>query len=67
MTGKALIVNRNTEAPETDEPTTSEPVSEAAVAVLAYELWRKRGCPIGSPEQDWHNAEEQLRKRKPLR
>jgi hypothetical protein len=62
MTGKALAVNRNTEAPETDEHKTSEPVSETAIAAFAYELWQKRGCPIGSPERDWHNAEEQLRK-----
>ena len=61
MTGKALAVNCNTEAPETDEHKTSEPVSETAIAAFAYQLWQKRGCPIGSPEQDWHNAEQQLR------
>ena len=61
MTGKALAVNRNTEAPETDEHKTSAPVSETAIAVFAYQLWQKRGCPSGSPEHDWHTAEEQLR------
>jgi hypothetical protein len=25
---------------------------------LAYQLWLERGCPIGSPEQDWFRAEE---------
>jgi hypothetical protein len=25
--------------------------------LLAYELWRQRGCPIGSPEVDWSAAE----------
>jgi hypothetical protein len=29
--------------------------------LLAYEFWRARGCPEGSPEQDWFLAEEQLR------
>jgi Protein of unknown function (DUF2934) len=28
------------------------------VAKLAYELWEKRGRPIGSPEIDWLAAEE---------
>ena len=31
------------------------------VAVLAYELWERRGRPFGSPEVDWHEAERQLR------
>lgn len=30
-------------------------------ALLAYEFWRARGCPEGSPEDDWFLAEEQLR------
>jgi len=30
-------------------------------ALLAYEFWRARGCPEGSPEEDWFLAEEQLR------
>jgi Protein of unknown function (DUF2934) len=31
------------------------------IAALAHELWRARGCPEGSPEEDWFNAVEQLR------
>ena len=31
------------------------------IAERAYELWTQRGCPIGSPERDWFEAEEQLR------
>ncbi len=30
-------------------------------ALLAYEFWRARGCPEGSPDEDWFLAEEQLR------
>ena len=30
------------------------------VAALAYELWRRRGCPIGSPDVDWTQAEAAL-------
>ncbi len=34
------------------------------IATLAYELWRARGCPVGSPEEDWFHAAEQLRSHK---
>lgn len=30
------------------------------VAALAYELWKSRGSPEGSPEVDWFQAEQQL-------
>jgi len=30
---------------------------QKSVAELAYELWHARGCPHGSPEIDWHEAE----------
>jgi len=33
------------------------------IAVLAHELWRERGCPDGSPEEDWFHAAEKLRLR----
>jgi hypothetical protein len=28
---------------------------------LAYGLWQERGCPYGSPEVDWLEAECKLR------
>jgi len=33
------------------------------IATLAYELWKARGCPDGSPEEDWFRAAEELRSR----
>jgi uncharacterized protein YjbJ (UPF0337 family) len=33
------------------------------IAALAYELWQTRGCPNGSPEEDWFHAAEVLRSR----
>ena len=30
------------------------------IAKLAYELWERRGRPLGSPEIDWHAAERAL-------
>lgn len=33
----------------------------AQIAIRAYHRWEKRGRPIGSPEEDWVHAEEDLR------
>jgi Protein of unknown function (DUF2934) len=33
------------------------------IAALAYERWEARGCPEGSPEDDWHEAVKELRSR----
>lgn len=33
------------------------------IAALAHKLWQERGCPEGSPEEDWFHAAEQLRSR----
>jgi hypothetical protein len=33
------------------------------IAALAHELWQARGCPDGSPEEDWFHAAEELRSR----
>ena len=33
------------------------------VEQLAYRYWEERGCPDGSPEDDWFHAEEELRNR----
>ena len=34
------------------------------IAALAYALWQARGCPDGSPEEDWFHAAERLRSHK---
>lgn len=26
----------------------------------AFQLWQERGCPVGSPEVDWAQAEDEL-------
>jgi hypothetical protein len=31
-----------------------------SVRELAYQLWQARGCPTGTAEQDWREAERQL-------
>ena len=37
--------------------------SRQDIATLAYSYWEKRGCQDGSPEQDWLQAEQELRER----
>jgi hypothetical protein len=32
-----------------------------SIGELAYSLWQARGCPEGSAERDWLDAEKQLR------
>jgi hypothetical protein len=31
------------------------------IATLAYFYWQQRGCPEGSPEDDWLRAEQHIR------
>ena len=33
------------------------------ISALAHQLWQARGCPLGSPEQDWLEAAHKLRAR----
>ena len=33
------------------------------IAALAHALWQARGCPEGSPEEDWFQAAQELRAR----
>jgi len=42
------------------EPSRPENI-HAQIAIRAYQRWEKRGCPFGSPEEDWVEAEEELR------
>lgn len=42
----------------------SEPVNQQEIAELAHELWQARGCPDGSPDEDWFRAEQELRSRR---
>lgn len=44
------------------KPGTAAPTHED-ISTLAYSLWHGRGCPEGSPEEDWFNAESSLKAR----
>ena len=43
------------------EPVVVRTLDKAEIAALAYELWQERGCPIGSDQEDWFNAESELK------
>ncbi|HLH06522.1 MAG TPA: DUF2934 domain-containing protein [Terriglobales bacterium] len=45
-------------------PHFNEALSRPEIAALAYQLWQSRGCPDGSPEEDWFRAEQELQSRK---
>ncbi len=34
--------------------------SQKTVAMLAHYYWLLRGCPEGSPDVDWHRAQEKI-------
>jgi hypothetical protein len=44
------------------QETAADPESlETQIRNLAYQLWLARGCPAGSPEVDWQEAEERMK------
>lgn len=36
-------------------------VDQTGIGRFAYDFWLQRGCPMGSPEEDWFRAEQKLR------
>jgi len=46
--------------PVTEAPARATPVEREDIARLAYAYWEARGCPYGSPEEDWFRAEMEL-------
>src|SRR6266849_10732533 len=38
----------------------SEPQNREQIAALAYEFWQARGCPDGTPDEDWFRAEREI-------
>lgn len=52
---------------ETESPDRDSEVTETKIASLAYFFWQSRGCPEGSPEDDWFRAETELRRERQTR
>jgi hypothetical protein len=60
------LMGEDPEAPpettvEQDEHFRMRPVGHQQIAERAYQYWQERGCPEGSPEEDWYRAENELR------
>ena len=41
----------------------AQPADQREISKLAYQLWQARGCPEGSPDEDWLEAEGQMQDR----
>jgi hypothetical protein len=57
---------RHTEQIHRDETNGGHGVAtfgHADIAGLAHSLWQARGCPQGSPDEDWFHAAHELRAR----
>ena len=62
MSTQTLLRDRGTQSAN-QRPESPAMPSENDIALLAYQLWTARGCPIGSPEEDWFRAEQELKSR----
>jgi hypothetical protein len=40
-------------------------VDQSTIEQVAYDFWLQRGCPMGSPEEDWFRAEQKSRSEAP--
>ena len=45
----------------------AENSSREQIAARAYQLWEERGRPMGSPEEDWSQAETEIREEEAAR
>jgi hypothetical protein len=44
-------------------PASSSFLEHTEIVELAHQMWQARGCPEGSPQQDWFDAAAQIRAR----
>ena len=59
-------INAPTDSLAVPQPTLTDSqnsISHEEIARLAYASWELRGRPVGSAEEDWLKAEEELRNR----
>ncbi len=52
----------HSDQPVDEKPRTDDQLHHEAIARLAHSYWEARGCPYGSPQVDWFQAEEEIRK-----
>jgi DUF2934 family protein len=62
MASRALKIDPQKAAASNPNINSGRPeVDQAAISARAYELWQERGRPIGSDQEDWFRAEQELR------
>ncbi len=49
--------------PAGEQGTAESAIAHDEIALLAYSYWEARGCPYGSPEEDWFRAEQDLQRK----
>jgi hypothetical protein len=49
---------------ESVRPALLNNANEKEIALLAYQFWQERGCPIGSDQDDWFRAEREVARSK---
>ena len=54
-------MSRTLTPPQTQPAQPPAKIPHEKIAMRAYEKWIKRGRPMGTPEQDWVEAEAELR------
>ena len=59
---EGLAAAENREKKEEQKHMNHDEPEHQRIAQLAYGLWQKRDCPIGSPDEDWFRAENELRR-----
>ena len=59
----AVLENAGCQVRLLDANAVGRPLTADDIAALASQLWHARGCPEGSPQQDWFHAVEELRSR----
>jgi hypothetical protein len=47
-------------SPETLKAAATVRPTESEIAALAYQLWLDKGCPVGSEQEDWLQAEAMI-------
>ena len=70
LRARAAGVTNVTDILEISEPiqgTVDDEVAGEEISKRAYELWLERGCPEGSPEEDWFQAQFELENRRDSR
>ncbi len=60
-TAAEAVVEEATIQEESSNIATSNGPQEGDIAIAAYYLWLNRGCPVGSDQEDWFQAEAALK------